>query len=261
VKDKDLKKFFDDRVHQFNRPEFIAKDPIQIPRSYAILQDIEITGFWTAMLAWGNRTTIINKSRELFSLMGNEPYRFIMEHQEEDRKEFLEFKHRTFQATDTLYFLHFLQWFYQRYESLEEAFAQHISPGSEHVEDALVGFHRLFFSLPEAPQRTRKHVATPEKGATCKRLNMFLRWMVRKDDRGVDFGWWRKITKSQLMIPLDVHVEKVARKFGILTRKSRDWRSVVELTDYFKRWDKEDPARYDYALFGMSALEKESDFK
>lgn len=256
MKDKDLRKFFDDRVHQFNKPEFITKDPIQIPRSYQLLQDREITGFWTAMLAWGNRTTIINKSRELFELMGNEPYRFIMEHKEIDRKAFLEFKHRTFQATDTLYFLHFLQWFYQRHESLEDAFARYLTPGSPNVEEALTGFHQLFFSLPEAPRRTRKHVATPEKGATCKRLNMFLRWMVRKDDRGVDFGVWNRISPAQLMIPLDVHVEKVARKYGILTRKSRDWKTVVELTEFFKRWGPADPARYDFALFGMSALEK-----
>lgn len=253
--ERDLRALFDDRVDRFNRPEFIQKDPIQIPRSYTLIQDREIAGFWTAMLSWGNRSTIINKSRELFSLMGNEPYRFILEHKEEDRRAFLEFRHRTFQATDTLYFLHFLQWYYQRYESLESAFSSVLTPEDTHVGSALIHFHRLFFSLEEAPARTRKHIATPENNSTCKRLNMFLRWMVRKDDRGVDFGIWRTISPGQLMIPLDVHVDKVARRFGLLTRKNRDWKAVVELTEVFRAWDPDDPARYDYALFGMSALE------
>lgn len=254
--DRDLKAFFDEKVRTFNTPDFITTDPIQIPRAYTVLQDREITAFWTAMLSWGNRTTIINKARELFALMGNEPYRFIMEHREEDRKAFLDFKHRTFQATDTLYFLHFLQWYYQHNESLEGAFTRFVTADDRDVENALAGFHRLFFSLEDSPQRTRKHIATPEKKATCKRLNMFLRWMVRTDDAGVDFGVWKNIFPSQLLIPLDVHVEKVARKFGLLKRKNRDWQAVVELTDNFRRWDPTDPARYDYALFGMSALEK-----
>jgi uncharacterized protein (TIGR02757 family) len=255
VDEAKLRLLFDERVARYNTPDFIATDPIQIPRAFLKKQDREIAGFWTAMLAWGNRTTIINKAGTLFALMGNEPHRFIVEHDEIDRKAFLDFRHRTFQATDTLYFLHFLQWYYRRHESLEEAFCAGMRKGDADIAGGLDHFHEVFFHLPEAPQRTRKHVASPARKSTCKRLNMFLRWMVRRDDAGVDFGIWENIQPSQLMIPLDVHVEKVARRFGMLTRPARDWRAVEELTASFRRWDPDDPARYDFALFGMSAFE------
>jgi uncharacterized protein (TIGR02757 family) len=252
----DIKRFLDAHVEQYNRPSFIQNDPICIPHRFSRLQDIEIMGFWTAMLAWGRRKTIIDKAAELIELMDGAPYDFILNHKEEDRARFLSFRHRTFQATDTLYFLEFLQHYYQNHYSLEDAFSRHPAPGDSHLEKAVTGFHNLFFSLPHAPERTRKHVATPARKSSCKRLNMFLRWMVRRDDRGVDFGLWQKISPRQLLIPLDVHVEKVARRLGLLHRKQADWLAVLELTEKLRAFDPEDPVKYDFALFGLGVLEK-----
>lgn len=253
---KDLQKTLDQAVDTFNQPDFIPADPISIPHRFSTLQDREITGFWVAMLAWGQRTTIINKANELVDLMDGAPYEFILQHEEKDRARFLDFKHRTFQATDTLYFLEFLQQHYRQHESLEAAFARHLQPEDETVEHALRGFHEYFFSLPDAPQRTRKHVATPARKSRCKRLNMFLRWMVRQDDQGVDFGCWTDIKPAQLLMPLDVHVERVARHFGLLTRKQADWQAVLELTANLRQFDPQDPVKYDFALFGMGVLDK-----
>lgn len=241
-------------VNQYNCPSFIESDPISVPHRFTLKQDREIMGFWAAVLAWGQRKTIINKSNELVELMDGAPYDFIRNHQEEDRRHFLNFKHRTFQATDTLYFLEFFQWYYQQHDSLEDAFARHLSPTALNTEAALAGFHELFFSLPDAPGRTRKHIPTPLRGSTCKRLNMFLRWMVRKDDKGVDFGIWDKISTEQLLIPLDVHVERVARRLGLLTREKADWRAVLELSETLRSFDKNDPVKYDFALFGMGVI-------
>jgi len=224
-------------------------DPICIPKSYKLKQDIEITAFWTAMLAWGQRKTIINKCTELFALMGDSPYEFIVWHKEKDRKRFENFKHRTFQYTDTLYFLEFLQSYYKSVDSLEHLFARHTD-----AKSSLIGFHDSFFDSPLAPQRTRKHVATPARKSTCKRLNMFLRWMVREDKAGVDFGLWKKMKPAQLMMPLDVHVERVGRKLGLLKRKQRDWTAVEELTAALRKLDPGDPVKYDYALFGNCNL-------
>lgn len=252
----DLRQILDNYVEKYNVPDFIQNDPISIPHRYQKLQDIEITAFWVSMLAWGQRKTIINKSNELFALMGDSPHEFIVNHKEKDRKAFLEFKHRTFQATDTLYFLEFLQNFYQKNTSLETAFSQFLEPDSPTIESALIGFHDLFFSLPDSPQRTRKHIATPVRKSTCKRLNMFLRWMVRNDDAGVDFGLWTKIKPAQLMIPLDVHVERIARDFGLLKRKQRDWKTVIELTNRLSELDEKDPVKYDFALFGYGVDQK-----
>lgn len=255
---QDLKSFLDECVEQYNAPDFIEHDPISIPHRFSKLQDIEIMGFWSAMLAWGQRKTIINKSLELIELMDNAPYDFIVNHQEQDRKAFLNFKHRTFQPTDTLYFLEFLQHYYQKNESLEDAFARHMTVGEEHVGKALAGFHDLFFSLPDAPHRTRKHVATPVRKSSCKRLNMFLRWMVRPNDTGVDFGLWKKLKPAQLLIPLDVHVDRIARRYGLLERKQTDWKAVLELTENLRTFDAHDPVKYDFALFGLGVLEKNS---
>ena len=248
---KELKKFLDLKVDQINQPSFIEHDPILIPKQYAFRQDIEITAFWTAIFAWGQRVTIINKAKELFGLMDNAPYDFIVNHKEKDRKRFEDFKHRTFQYTDTLYFLEFFQWFYQNHNSLEEAF-----DFSDSAEKGLTDFHNLFFSLPHAPQRTLKHIASPARKSTCKRINMFLRWMVRSDDSGVDFGLWNTIRPKQLMIPFDVHVERVARKLGLLKRKQRDWKAVEELTENLRVFDPEDPVKYDYALYGLGVLKE-----
>lgn len=252
-----LKKLLNEAADQFNQKNFIADDPIGIPHQFTKQQDIEIMGFWVAMLAWGQRKTIINKSLELIELMDGTPYEFILHHTEKDRQRFESFKHRTFQYTDTLYFLHFLQNYYQKHDSLEWAFSRHLSDKDEHVGAALIGFHEHFFSLPDAPQRTRKHIATPARKSSCKRLNMFLRWMVRKDEKGVDFGIWQSIPTRQLLMPLDVHVDRVARQLGLLKRKQRDWQAVLELTSNLRAFDSIDPVRYDFALFGMGVLKKE----
>ncbi len=254
---KDIKAFLDHKYKTYNQPNFVEDDPIGIPHQYTKKQDVEITAFWTAMLAWGQRKTIINKSNALFKLMDNAPHDFILNHKEKDRKPFLEFKHRTFQATDTIYFLAFLQHFYKKNESLEFAFSQFLSTKDVHVGPALIGFHDLFFSLPYAPDRTRKHIATPARKSSCKRLNMFLRWMVRKDKQGVDFGIWKKIKPRQLLIPLDVHVDRVARKLQLIERKQTDWRTVLELTEKLREFDPKDPVKYDYALFGTGVMEKD----
>lgn len=250
----ELKDFLDHKVATYNQPSFIENDPISIPHQFSQLQDIEIMGFWSAMLAWGQRKTIINKSNELIRLMDGAPYDFIVNHQEKDRKRFLDFKHRTFQVIDTLYFLEFFQQFYKKNPSLEVAFSQFIKPQDEHIGNGLKGFHDLFFALPNAPHRTRKHVATPVRKSTCKRLNMFLRWMVRQDDEGIDFGLWKNISPSQLLMPLDVHVDKVARKLNLLDRKQTDWQTVLELTQKLRAFDQQDPVKYDFALFGLGVL-------
>ncbi|MFQ5446265.1 MAG: TIGR02757 family protein [Saprospiraceae bacterium] len=251
-----IKVLLDECVERYNNPDFIESDPISIPHRFTKRQDIEIAGFWTAMLAWGRRKTIIAKSGELLHRMDNAPHDFILHHREKDRAAFLDFKHRTFQPTDTLYFLEFLQWFYQNNHSLEVAFLKNLSPADEHTGPALAGFHRLFFSRPHAPTRTRKHVATPQRNSSCKRLNMFLRWMVRHDDRGVDFGLWKNIKPAQLLIPLDVHVDRVARQLGLLQRKQTDWQAVLELTARLRQFAPRDPVKYDFALFGMGVLEE-----
>jgi len=246
---KELKALLDAKYREVNVPRFVLDDPISIPRSYSKLQDIEITAFWTAMLSWGQRKTIINKCHQLFEMMDGSPYDFIVNHRETDRKIFSEFKHRTFQYTDTLYFLEFLQYYYNEHDSLEDFFVRYKS-----VEDALSAFHNYFFSLESAPVRTRKHIASPERKSTCKRLNMFLRWMVRPDESGVDFGLWKRMDTALLMLPLDVHVERVARRLGILKRKQRDWQAVCELTEKMRLFDPYDPVKYDFALYGMGIM-------
>ena len=254
----ELHTFLDAQVAAFNTPDFIVADPISVPHQFDDPADIEITAFWIAMLAWGQRKTILNKAAELIELMEGQPARFIRTHTPDDRARFLDFKHRTFQATDTLYFLEFLQQHYQQHESLESAFTDGMRPDDETTEPGLRHFHEYFFSLPDAPQRTRKHVATPARKSSCKRLNMFLRWMVRCDDCGVDFGLWQNIRPAQLIIPLDVHVDRIARQLGLLKRKQTDWLSAVELTTRLRRFDPTDPVKYDFALFGMGVLERQN---
>ena len=253
-----VKDYLEACLEKFNNPNFIDNDPISIPHRFHTLQDIEITAFWTAMLAWGQRKTIINSANSLFERMDNAPHDFILNHQEHDRQAFLDFKHRTFQPTDTLYFLEFLQKFYQTHHSLEEAFVKNLVEHN-YVENALIGFHNTFFSLPDAPHRTRKHIATPQSKSTCKRLCMFLRWMVRKDTKGVDFGLWQHIKPAQLLMPLDVHVERQARRLGLIERQKTDWLTVLELTENLRQFDAEDPVKYDFALFGLGILEKNGD--
>lgn len=252
-----FKEFLDSKVAQYNVPSFIPYDPICIPHLFSKHQDIEIAAFFAAVFAWGNRTTIINKSRELMKGMDDAPHDFVLHHTTNDLNALLRFKHRTFNATDLLYFIQFLHHHYQNHNSLEAAFTLHLSDvGENTIEQALICFRHYFFSLEEAPVRTKKHIATPEKGSNCKRLNMFLRWMVRKDNCGVDFGMWNELKPSQLICPVDVHVARVARRFNLLQRTQTDWKAAVELTEYLRSLDADDPVKYDFALFGLGVIEK-----
>lgn len=251
-----LKSFLDKKVKEYNQPSFIEADPICIPHLFTKKQDIEISGLFAAVFAWGNRKTIINKTKQLLQLMDNAPHDFVLNHSEADLKTFMEFRHRTFNVTDLLYFIEFLRFHYSQNKSLETAFSKWLKPAGENVAAALTGFHDYFFSLPDAPPRTKKHIATPLRNSTCKRLNMYLRWMVRKDNCGVDFGIWKKISPTQLICPIDVHVARVARRFGLIERKQVDWQTATELTAHLKTFDASDPAKYDFALFGLGVIEK-----
>ena len=251
-----LQTLLNEKVETYNRPFFIDSDPISIPHSFSKKQDIEIAGFFAAIFAWGNRTTIINKSKELMDLMDNAPHDFVLHHQPKDLKNLLRFKHRTFNSTDLLYFIHFFHHHYKKNDSLETAFSIGLDKKDINTENALNGFYDYFFSLPDVPSRTKKHIAAPKNKSSCKRLNMYLRWMVRNDKCGVDFGIWKNIKTSQLIMPLDLHVIRVAKRYQLLTRKQSDWQAAVELTETLKTFDPKDPVKYDYALFGMGVMEK-----
>jgi len=240
-------------VERFNQPTFIEFDPIIIPHAYRKKQDIEIAGLFAAVLAWGQRVTIIKKCKELLLRMDNDPHQFVLHHTDSDLKALHQFKHRTFNSTDTLYFIHFLKWYYTNHSSLQDAFK--ILPADNNVESGLINFYNLFCSLPEFPGRTKKHIATPERKSTCKRINMYLRWMVRKDNKGVDFGLWKNISPSQLVCPCDVHVDRVARKLKLIKRKPTDWQTAIELTNNLRKLDANDPVKYDFALFGLGITE------
>lgn len=256
MKAQSLKDFLNKKVDAYNQPFFIKADPVCIPHSFSKKQDIEIAGFFAAIFAWGSRTTIINKSKELMQLMDNAPHDFCLHYTDDDLKKLLQFKHRTFNATDLLYFISFFNHHYKNHSSLETAFTQWMIKGDANVENALNGFYRYFFSMADVPKRTLKHIASPQKKSACKRINMYLRWMVRKDNYGVDFGLWKNISPSQLVIPLDLHVARVARHFKLLHRKATDWEAALELTKAMKNFDAKDPCRYDFALFGLGVLEK-----
>jgi len=247
-----LKDFLDKKVDLYNQPSFIKDDPISIPHLFSKKQDIEIAGFFAAVFAWGNRTTIIIKATELMQLLDNAPYEFCTQHQSADLKRLTLFKHRTFNTTDLLYFIEFFRQHYSKNKSLETAFTRH----GQTVEEMLTGFHHYFFSLEYVPGRTKKHIATPERRSSCKRLNMFLRWMVRQDNRGVDFGTWKKIAPAALICPIDLHVARVAKRLNILQRKQTDWEAALELTNYLRTLDPQDPVKYDFALFGLGVMEK-----
>ena len=253
--EQQLRSFLDEKIKLYNREAFIAGDPICIPHRFSNPRDIEVAGFFTATLAWGNRTTIINNCLRLLDWMDQAPHDFILHHQPQDLKPMLGFVHRTFNATDLLYFIERLQAHYREYESLEQAFFPQHFEGEISVENALTHFHNYFFS-EEHPERTRKHISTPARGSACKRLCMFLRWMVREDDAGVDFGIWKTLSPDKLICPLDVHVARVAYRLGLISRDKADWRSATELTEVLKRWRPEDPAIYDFALFGLGMAER-----
>jgi hypothetical protein len=269
-----LSEFLESKVAEYNQPAFIADDPVSILHRYSSRQDREIAGLFAAVFSWGNRKTIISKTAELLERMDHDPYAFILSHTEADLKSMRDFKHRTFQATDLYYFIDFLHFHYSGLpgsvthgvpgtgagqvarHSLENAFTSWMLPDDADTTRALTGFHNYFFSLPEAPVRTRKHIATPERKSSCKRLNMYLRWMVRSDQGGVDFGIWTGIRPGQLVCPLDLHVARVARRLGLLTRKQNDWEAALELTKHLKKFDPDDPVKYDFALFGLGIVEK-----
>ena len=247
-----LKQFLDRKVKEYNQPAFIKDDPVSIPHLFTKKQDIEIAGLFAAVFAWGNRTTIIGKSKELMQRMDNSPYAFIKDHSAKDLQRLKQFRHRTFNEDDLYYFIEFFHQHYTKHNSLEFAFFPIPELDTQH---GLTHFKKYFFSI-EHLKRTEKHISSPLQKSTCKRLNMFLRWMVRNDNNGVDFGLWKNISPSQLICPIDVHVARVAKKLGILKRKQVDWLAAVELTDALRRLDKDDPVKYDFALFNLGVIER-----
>jgi uncharacterized protein (TIGR02757 family) len=249
---ENLREILEEKYSLYNQASFIENDPVSIPHRFTRKQDIEIAGLFAAILAWGQRKTIVRKGMELMKMMDDSPADFILNHGENDLIPLTKFKHRTFNATDTLYFVHFLNQYYREHFSLEDIFIN----GYPSIEKGLVNFHNVFFNTDIAPSRTRKHIPSPEKRSTCKRLNMFLRWMVRNDGQGVDFGIWSRISPSHLICPVDVHVDRVARQLGLIRRKQTDWYTALELTDQLKKIDPLDPVKYDYALFGLGIIEK-----
>ena len=247
-----LKEFLDRKVEEYNRTAFIKDDPVSIPHLFNNKQDIEIAGFFAAVFAWGNRTTIIRKSRELMERMDDSPFDFIKDHSARDLNRLKNFKHRTFNEDDLFYFVESLHRHYSKHDSLETAFFQY--EGSN-AEQALIHFKNYFFSL-EHLKRTEKHISSPLQRSTCKRLNMFLRWMVRNDNKGVDFGLWKHVPAANLICPIDLHVARVAKKLRLLKRKQVDWLAAVELTSALRQLDKDDPVKYDFALFNLGIIEK-----
>jgi len=241
----------DEWVEKTNRPSFIPNDPITIPHRFNKKQDIEIAGFFAAIMAWGNRKTIINKCSDLLERMDNAPHDFVLNSSNQELKRLEGFVHRTLNDTDVLFLIEFLSRWYSANPSLEQAFSSTLDSGDPTVENALKGFYNKVFTGEWISERTRKHIASPSKKSACKRLNMFLRWMVRSDQKGVDFGIWKTIKPSQLVCPLDIHVYRVANNLKILDRKAMDWKAATDLTKALRVLDPLDPVRYDFALFGL----------
>jgi uncharacterized protein (TIGR02757 family) len=246
----ELTDFLESKYLQYNQHSFIDSDPISIPHLYSRKEDIEIAGFLTAIIAWGQRTTIIKNAKNLMAMMDHAPHDFIINFKPADSKPFTSFKHRTFNGVDLLFFMKALQYIYTQCNGLESAMSKHPND----MPTNLYAFRTLFFSI-EGPERTKKHLANPLSGSAAKRLNMFLRWMVRNDKAGVDFGLWKSLQPAQLYVPLDVHSGNVARKLGLLQRKQNDWKAVEELTQQLRTYDPNDPVKYDYALFGLGVFE------
>lgn len=249
----DLKEFLDSKVEQYNNPKFIESDPIQIPHQFSKKVDIEIAGFLTATIAWGKRQMIINNAHRMMEIMGNSPYDFVLNHSEKELKRANNFVHRTFNAVDFQYFIKSLKNCYQHHKGLEGLFS--LFPDDENNKQTIHKFKKVFFEIPHQ-NRTTKHVSDPMKGSASKRINMFLRWMVRQDNAGVDFGIWKDIPMSKLSCPLDVHSGNVARKLGLLSRKQNDWKALEELDKNLRKLDANDPTKYDFALFGLGVFEK-----
>ncbi len=249
----DLKSFLDEKADWYNHPEFIGTDPIQIPHRFTQKEDIEIAGFLAATIAWGNRKSIIGNASKMMDLIGNAPYDFVMSHTARDLQRLEGFVHRTFNATDFSTFITALQHIYQTHRGPEAVFAQHAT--ADGLQHAISQFKMLFFEI-EHQHRTQKHLSDPLNQSAAKRINMFLRWMVRRDHKGVDFGIWQSVSPALLSCPLDVHSGNVARKLGLLSRRQNDTRAVAELDAQLRLLDPDDPAKYDFALFGLGAFEK-----
>lgn len=251
----DLKDFLEEKYYKYNRLDFIESDPVSIPHQFSKKEDIEIAGFLSATIAWGQRVTIINNANKLMKLMGNDPHDFILSAKEKDLEKFGNFVHRTFNGVDAIFFMQSLQNIYKKHGGLEKAFSRSSLDKTAAV-DVITNFRKLFFSI-EHPHRTGKHISDPEANSSAKRLCMYLRWMIRNDKRGVDFGIWRSsLLPSHLMCPLDVHSGNVARKLGLLKRSQNDWKAVEELTANLRKFDINDPVKYDFALFGLGVFEK-----
>ncbi len=250
----ELKDFLDEKYRQYNRIEFITSDPVSIPHSFTEENDIEISAFLSAIIAWGQRRTIINNARQLMELMGNSPHQFIMSASKADTAPLKKFKHRTFNGEDLLYFIQSLQNIYRNHGGMKSVFEE-LYLQNRSIYHTICRFRSLFLSLPH-PGRTSKHISNPGKGSSAKRINMFLRWMVRKDKNGVDFGIWKSIDTNALQVPLDVHTGNVSRKLGLLQRTQNDWKAVEELTGALRTFDRDDPVKYDFALFGLGVFEK-----
>ncbi|HSH53133.1 MAG TPA: TIGR02757 family protein [Bacteroidales bacterium] len=251
---KVLKEFLDEKVGKYNHLDFIQTDPIQIPHLFNDSRNREIAGFFAATIAWGQRITIIKNMYQLLNLMDNTPYEFILNYTANDLERFKYFKHRTFNGEDCVFFIQSLRNIYLRHGGLGKLF-QNLYLQHKNMFDVLSYFRNLFFEISH-PERTQKHIANVLKGASAKRLNMYLRWFVRKDNHGVDFGLWDKIPMSSLYIPLDIHTGNVARKLGLLNRKQNDWKAVQDLTENLRKFDPDDPIKYDFALFGLGVFEK-----
>jgi uncharacterized protein (TIGR02757 family) len=252
--DREMKQFLDEKAEFYNCPRFIDTDPIQVPHQFTEKEDIEISAFLSATIAWGQRCTIINNALRLVKLMENRPFDFIMNFGEDDLNIFNDFKHRTFNSIDVKYFMASLRNIYLCHGGLQNVFEEkYLETGS--IRESIIGFRKIFFETP-FPQRTLKHISNVEKSASAKRINMFLRWMVRNDTHGVDFGLWKGISAASLYIPLDLHTGNMGRKLGLLQRKMNDWNAVEELTLQLRKFDPDDPVKYDFALFGLGIFEK-----
>ncbi len=250
---KSLKEFLDAKVEQYNRPLFLETDPIVVPHRFTLKEDIEISAFLTATIAWGNRKSIIQNAGRLMDLMDNAPFDFVMNHQKKDLQTLGGFVHRTFNGDDIHYFIQGLRNIYEKHHGIEAIFAKYQEP--KNLQPAISAFKQVFFELAH-PERSKKHLSDPMRGSAAKRINMFLRWMVRDASTGVDFGLWTQIGPAQLSCPLDVHSGRVARKLGLLKRKQNDAKALVELDHGLRSLDPIDPVRYDFALFGLGVFEK-----
>ncbi len=250
-----LKEFLEEKYHVYNNKGFIESDPISVPHQFSKKQDIEIAGFLAATIAWGNRKSIIANATKLVQWMDLSPHEFILKAKPNDLKPFLKFVHRTFNGTDCIFFLSSLKSLYEKHDSLEDVFANGLTSKDTDVKNSILHFRKEFFKIKH-PARTKKHVSDPSKKSSAKRLCMYLRWMVRNNKAGVDFGIWKRISPSQLCLPLDVHTGNVSRALGLLKRKQNDWQAVEEITRHLREFDADDPIKYDLALFGLGVFEK-----